>query len=101
LDQPEDDLDNQMIYTVIVEELRRNKRNRQVILVTHNPNLVVNGNADMIFPLDASEGPTQLRYSGTLQNPHVRDAVCRVMEGGERALEQRFRRMISTVNHSQ
>ncbi|MES2708632.1 MAG: hypothetical protein V4726_18705 [Verrucomicrobiota bacterium] len=101
LDQPEDDLDNQMIYTVIVKELRRNKRNRQVILVTHNANLVVNGNADMIFPLVTSEGRTQLEHPGTLQAPEVRDAVCRIMEGGEQALEQRFRRMVSTRPHPQ
>jgi DNA repair exonuclease SbcCD ATPase subunit len=94
LDQPEDDLDNEMIFKIIVRELRRNKRRRQVILITHNPNLVVNANADMIFPLQSSRGPTRLPHAGTLQNPEVRNAVCSVMEGGKRALAQRFRRMV-------
>ena len=94
LDQPEDDLDNEMIFKIIVNELRRNKRRRQVVLVTHNPNLVVNANADMIFPLNSSQGPTRLPHSGTLQQPNVRDLVCAVMEGGKRALVQRFRRMV-------
>ncbi|MFM2168746.1 MAG: hypothetical protein RIS79_3117, partial [Verrucomicrobiota bacterium] len=94
LDQPEDDLDNEMIFKIIVNELRRNKRRRQVILVTHNPNLVVNANADMIFPLNSSQGPTRLPHCGTLQQPEVRNSVCAVMEGGKRALAQRFRRMV-------
>lgn len=94
LDQPEDDLDNEMIFKIIVNELRRNKRRRQVILVTHNPNLVVNANADMIFPLNSSQGPTRLPHSGTLQQPEVRNLVCALMEGGKRALVQRFRRMV-------
>jgi hypothetical protein len=98
LDQPEDDLDNQMIFRVIVKELRRNKRKRQVIIVTHNPNLVVNGNADLVFALDTSRGPSRLEQTGTLQDPRVRENVCRIMEGGRRALEQRFRRMISSID---
>lgn len=98
LDQPEDDLDNQMIYRVIVKELRRNKKKRQVVIITHNPNLVVNGNADMIFPLDTSDGPTKLDLSGTLQHAAIRESVCKLMEGGKQALEQRFKRMISNVD---
>lgn len=97
LDQPEDDLDNQMIYRVIVKELRRNKKKRQVVIITHSPNLVVNGNADMIFPLDTSDGPTKFKSSGTLQQAAVRESVCKLMEGGKQALEQRFKRMISNV----
>ena len=48
LDQPEDDLDNHLIYELIVRQIRENKRRRQLIIVTHNPNVVVNGDAEMV-----------------------------------------------------
>ena len=52
LDQPEDDLDNELIYDLIVQQLRKTKGKRQVIVVTHNANIVVNGDAEMVFPLE-------------------------------------------------
>ena len=97
LDQPEDDLDNQMVFRMIVAQLRRIKKKRQVIIVTHNPNLVVSGNADLIFPLDTSGGPTRSETEGTPRLKELRVAGCRIMEGGHRVLEQRFRRIISSV----
>lgn len=94
LDQPEDDLDNQLIYDLIVRELRANKQRRQVIVVTHNPNIVVNGNADLVIPLDNPNDQTYIPVRGALQDREVRKWVCNIMEGGREALERRFRCII-------
>lgn len=94
LDQPEDDLDNKMIFKIIVNDLVANKSKRQVIIVTHNANLVVNANADLIFPLESDNGITSIPCRGALHRADLRNSVCLIMEGGATALEQRFNRMI-------
>ncbi|GBE48765.1 chromosome partition protein Smc [bacterium BMS3Bbin12] len=96
LDQPEDDLDNHLIYDLIVSQLRDNKRRRQVIVATHNPNIVVNGDAEMVNAMDQVNGQCVVLEpgSGCLQSRDVRDEICRVMEGGREAFEQRYRRLL-------
>lgn len=93
LDQPEDDLDNQLIYDLVVQQIRENKLRRQIIAVTHNPNIVVNGDAEMVNVLDFAHGQCVVSNHGSLQHPAVRDQVCEVMEGGRVALERRYRRL--------
>jgi len=93
LDQPEDDLDNHLIYDLIVTQLREIKRHRQITVVTHNPNIVVNGDAELVVALRARGGETQKECEGSLQDKHVRDTICEVMEGGREAFEQRYRRI--------
>ena len=95
LDQPEDDLDNHLIYGLVVRQIRENKRRRQVIIATHNPNLVVNGDAETVISMDHRDGECMVvpEATGSLQDPRVRDEVCRVMEGGRRAFESRYRRL--------
>lgn len=93
LDQPEDDLDNQLIYSLVVRQMRENKLRRQIIVVTHNPNIVVNGDAEMLHVLDFVAGQCAVAESGSLQSASMREEVCRVMEGGRVALEQRYRRL--------
>lgn len=93
LDQPEDDLDNHLIYDLIVTQLREIKQRRQVIVVTHNANIVVNGDAELVVALVARNGQTQIETSGSLQEKAVRKTICEVMEGGEKAFEQRYRRI--------
>lgn len=92
LDQPEDDLDNQLIYDLVVQQIRVNKLRRQLIIVTHNPNIVVNGDAEMIYAFDFS-GQCYIRERGALQEKLVRDDVCRVMEGGRDAFTRRWHRL--------
>lgn len=92
LDQPEDDLDNQLIYDLVVQQIRVNKLRRQLIIVTHNPNIVVNGDAEMIYAFDFS-GQCYIRERGALQEKLVRDDVCRVMEGGRDAFRRRWHRL--------
>lgn len=93
LDQPEDDLDNQLIYGLVVQQIRDNKMRRQIIAVTHNPNIVVNGDAEMVHVLDFVDGQCRVVQAGSLQRTRIRDEVCEVMEGGRVALERRYRRL--------
>ena len=93
LDQPEDDLDNHLIYDLIVAQLREIKQKRQVLVVTHNANIVVNGDAENVIVLDVKSGQTRIVTKGGLQEPSIRDEICRVMEGGKEAFDQRYRRI--------
>ncbi len=94
LDQPEDDLDNTLIYELLVRRLRETKPARQVIVVTHNPNIVVHGDAELVVSLEARGGQTQIEFAGGLQEQKARDEICRVMEGGRDAFERRYRRIM-------
>ena len=93
LDQPEDDLDNHLIYDLIVTQLRQVKRHRQVIVITHNANIVVNGDAELVVALEAHWGETQKECEGSLQERRVRETICAIMEGGRKAFEDRYRRI--------
>ncbi len=93
LDQPEDDLDNLLIYDLIVTQLRNMKRSRQIIVVTHNANIVVNGDAELIVALAPHHGETKKECNGSLQEKEVRETICAIMEGGAKAFEERYRRI--------
>ncbi len=93
LDQPEDDLDNQLVYDLIVQQIRRIKGRRQVLVVTHNANIVVNGDAEYVVALNVPAGEVLVEQAGGLQEQAVRDEICRVMEGGAEAFRERFRRI--------
>ncbi|TVT57093.1 MAG: hypothetical protein FHK80_09860 [Azoarcus sp. PHD] len=92
LDQPEDDLDNHLIYGLVVQQIRSNKLRRQLIIVTHNPNIVVNGDAELIHVLDFNH-QCHVKQTGSLQDQAMRREVCQVMEGGEEAFERRYQRL--------
>lgn len=94
LDQPEDDLDNGLITSMIVSKLQESKSKRQIFVVTHNPNIVVNADSDLVIALQ-SKGQIEVLASGPLQDAGVRRNVCEIMEGGELALQQRYRRMFN------
>ena len=96
LDQPEDDLDNKLIYELLVSRLRETKLKRQIIVVTHNPNIVVHGDAEFVLSLDTDGGRSKIVCRGGLQERRVRDEICRVMEGGLEAFESRYRRIMPT-----
>lgn len=97
LDQPEDDLDNHLIYDLIVRQIRENKLRRQLIIVTHNPNVVVNGDAELVHVMDFGRGQCFVKQSGALQEMDVRREVCRVMEGGHEAFARRWKRLGTEV----
>ena len=99
IDQPEDDLDNRFISEVIVEKMRDNKQQRQFIFPTHNANIPVLGDAELIVGLDAQgdvdrgegEGRVFLRaeHRGSIDTPSVRRLVEAILEGGKDAFERR------------
>ena len=93
LDQPEDDLDNHLIYDLVVQQMRQNKIQCQLIVVTHNPNIVVNGDAEMLHALVFEAGQCKVRHSGSLLHNTMREEVCRIMEGGREAFRRRYRRL--------
>lgn len=93
LDQPEDDLDNHLIYELIVRQIRENKLRRQLIIVTHNSNVVVNGDAELVHAFDFRREQCYVKHRGALQEPQLRDEVCHVMEGGRDAFAARWARL--------
>ena len=80
-------------------QLREVKRHRQVIVVTHNANIVVNGDAELVVALTPRGGETQKECEGSLQEKPVRDTICAVMEGGRKAFEDRYRRIALEGRH--
>ena len=94
LDQPEDDLDSTLIYELLVRRFRETKPARQLILVTHNPNIVVHGDAEYVLSLEVRGSRTVISREGGLQEQDVREEICRVMEGGREAFESRYHRIM-------
>ena len=97
IDQPEDDLDNALIYDLIVQQIHENKSRRQLIVVTHNPNIVVNGDAELVHILKFQGGQVQCDNQGGLEEASIRDAICAIMEGGKQAFEKRYKRITLEV----
>jgi predicted metal-dependent phosphoesterase TrpH/ABC-type cobalamin/Fe3+-siderophores transport system ATPase subunit len=97
LDQPEDDLDNALVSALVVEQLRKNKVHRQLLVVTHNANIVVNADAELVITMTYRNGQIDLASAGGLQETTVRKDICRVMEGGEQAFRQRYKRILEDL----
>ena len=98
IDQPEENLDPKSIYDELVALFVAAKNSRQVVIVTHNANLVVNTDADQVIVAFAgTHTPGQLPpigyLSGGLENAEMRRHVCDILEGGERAFRERARRL--------
>jgi energy-coupling factor transporter ATP-binding protein EcfA2 len=92
LDQPEDDLDNRLVYELIVDRLKQAKKQRQIIVVTHNANIPVNGDAEFIISMNSESKALEVLYSGTVEQPHIKKEICDVMEGTEQAFDMRSKR---------
>lgn len=92
IDQPEDDLDSQVILEV-VDQIREAKHGRQLIFSSHNANLVVNGDAELVVCCDyrkaGDHSGGKIKYEGAIDIPKVRDEITVVMEGGEKAFRLR------------
>ncbi len=98
IDQPEESLDPKSVFDELVNLFLKAKNKRQVIMVTHNANLVVNTDADQIIvaqagPHPPGELPPITYLSGGLESAHIRKEVCDILEGGERAFQERARRL--------
>jgi len=100
IDQPEENLDNESIYSLLANYFRQAKVRRQIFLITHNPNLVVNTDADQIIVAHCSKdeaGKPSFKYTaGALENCHpvtgIRSQVCSILEGGAAAFQKREKR---------
>ena len=93
IDQPEDDLDHAFIINSIVEGIRTAKPGRQIVAATHNPNIPVLGDAEMVFRVarKAGDDVCHIRNSGGLELPQV-TAEVQSLEGGADAFERRRQR---------
>lgn len=92
IDQPEDELDNRFLSETVIPALKKLRGRRQVVLATHNANLVVNGDADMVIQLDATAHRGRVVCAGAIEDPEVRDAIVRTVDGGEEAFRLRRRK---------
>ncbi len=95
LDQPEDDLDNRFVYDDVVSLLRAEKgvtdpaRRRQIITATHNANIPVNGDAELVLSLADTGGRCQVRSRASIDDAAVREEIRTVLEGGAEAFRRR------------
>jgi ABC-type sugar transport system ATPase subunit len=89
IDQPEDNLDSEFIFKTIVKNLRRIKETRQVIIVTHNANIAVLGDAELIVPLKSTNIKSHVLSPGSIDRKETRDICCEILEGGRSAFTQR------------
>jgi ABC-type lipoprotein export system ATPase subunit len=89
IDQPEDDLDNETVYKQVVRPLLENKRHTQFIIATHNPNIPVLGDAELVHACHESNKDKYHHESGSLDSRITRDSIVNIMEGGEEAFKQR------------
>lgn len=92
IDQPEDSIDTTTVYQNIVQQLRSGKLNRQFVLSSHNPNIVVTGDADRISVLRSSADRGTIARSGGLDRESVRADAIEHLEGGEEPLRIRTRK---------
>jgi energy-coupling factor transporter ATP-binding protein EcfA2 len=101
VDQPDENLDNESIYNLLRPYFRRAKQRRQIIVITHNPNLVVNADSEQVIVASLTRRANGLPHiiykSGSLENSappdeRIRGAVCRILEGGTDAFLKREQR---------
>jgi hypothetical protein len=108
LDQPEDDLDSEWISELVVPRLRRSRWARQLVVVSHNANIPVNGDAERVIVMENRDGSIRVRasdddgveqlHAGPIENPWVRHDIQDIMEGGVAAFVRRERRYNNELN---
>lgn len=90
IDQPEENLDNQTIYRILVKCIKKAKERRQVIMVTHNPNLAVVCDAEqIIYAFRNGEGVRFEYEAGSIEQPEIKNRVVQILEGTEPAFRNR------------
>ena len=98
IDQPEENLDPRSVFDELVPLFVSARERRQVIIVTHNANLVVNTDSDQVIiaeanPVLGQDLPLLTYQAGGLEDAEIRKTVCDILEGGEQAFQDRARRM--------
>lgn len=91
IDQPEENLDNETAYGVLVPCIKEAKKRRQIIIVTHNPNLAVVCDADQIIHCEMKkEEKNKITYiTGAIENPKINKALIDILEGTQPAFDNR------------
>lgn len=90
IDQPEDNLDNRFVFECVVSSIREMKAKRQLVFVTHNPNIPVLGDAERLFVLESDGSSARLANCGTVED--CKHDIVTLLEGGEEAFRQRQKR---------
>ena len=85
IDQPEDELDNRFLFNTVLPALKKLKGKRQVIVATHNANVVVNGDADLVIQLEATSRHGKVACCGAIEDAAVKKAILHTVDGGEEA----------------
>lgn len=91
IDQPEDNLDSEFIFHTFVPVLRRAKERRQVIIVTHNANIAVLGDAEQLIVFKSNSDYSKIVARGSIDDLTARDAACKILEGAREAFTRRAR----------
>jgi len=88
IDQPEDDLDNQVIYNEIIKKIRERKNNVQFIFATHNANIPVLGDSEQVISVSFDDKRISFE-SGSIDNNNIQNKIVDIMEGGQEAFNKR------------
>lgn len=102
VDQPEDNLDNAFIADSLIASIRKNKLLRHYIFATHNANIPVFGDAELIVAMEEQDGKGRIIQGGigSIDTPSVRDYAVQVLEGGREAFLMREKKYgIGEYNH--
>jgi ABC-type lipoprotein export system ATPase subunit/uncharacterized small protein (DUF1192 family)/acyl-coenzyme A thioesterase PaaI-like protein len=91
IDQPEENLDNQTVFDLLVPCIKDARQRRQIIIVTHNPNLAVVCDADQVIhaDLDKAQNYRMAYSSGGIENPSINKAIVDILEGTKPAFKNR------------
>lgn len=89
IDQPEDHLDNEFIANTLIPSLVKRSPEAQTILSSHNANIPVLGNANMVINLDSNGRKGFIKHSGSIEQPEIKFAIENIMEGGREAFMRR------------
>ena len=97
MDQPEENLDNESVFEILVPYVKEAKQRRQIILVTHNPNLAVVCDAEQIIVAKMDRKENKISYiSGSIENEKINKKIVDVLEGTLPAFDIRDRKYIRT-----
>lgn len=95
IDQPEDNLDNESVFKKLVPCIKEAKKRRQVIIVTHNPNIAIACDAEQVIYCEIDKSKNEITYSaGSIENEVIRRKIIDVLEGTKPAFELRSKKYI-------
>lgn len=100
IDQPEENLDNESVYTLLVPYIKKAKQRRQIIAVTHNPNIAVVCDAEQIICATMDKKNNEVRYiSGSMENPLINKKIVDILEGTLPAFSARDKKYIRKIKN--